>query len=134
VIPISALGHKRTFWEVCATSALPPKADIVGRNGDVRFVPKADIKVYLLKPSFRRPTMLSRQFHECVQRIRNLGGVDSRNPLDQFTHIRIGRCYEITAIRRQDTTGLYAVDSDLGSSSGLGIRDEIVPGIAGRGP
>jgi hypothetical protein len=24
-------------------SALPPKADIVGRNGDVRFVPKADI-------------------------------------------------------------------------------------------
>jgi hypothetical protein len=24
-------------------SAIPPKADIVGRNGDVRFVPKADI-------------------------------------------------------------------------------------------
>jgi hypothetical protein len=24
-------------------SALPPKADIVGRNGDVRFVPEADI-------------------------------------------------------------------------------------------
>jgi hypothetical protein len=24
-------------------SALPPKADIAGRNGDVRFVPKADI-------------------------------------------------------------------------------------------
>jgi hypothetical protein len=24
-------------------SALPPKADIVGRNGDVRYVPQADI-------------------------------------------------------------------------------------------
>jgi hypothetical protein len=24
-------------------SALPPKADIVGRNGHVRFVPKADV-------------------------------------------------------------------------------------------
>src|SRR6516164_5656340 len=27
-------------------SALPPKADIVGRHGDVRFVPKADIWHY----------------------------------------------------------------------------------------
>ena len=27
---MSALGHKRTFSEVCATSALPPKADMVG--------------------------------------------------------------------------------------------------------
>jgi hypothetical protein len=27
-------------------SALPPKADIVGRNGDVRDVPKADIKAH----------------------------------------------------------------------------------------
>jgi hypothetical protein len=26
-------------------SAIPPKADIVGRNGDVRFVPKADMRV-----------------------------------------------------------------------------------------
>jgi len=25
---MSALGHKRTFWEVCAMSALPPIADI----------------------------------------------------------------------------------------------------------
>jgi hypothetical protein len=28
---------------VCAISALPPKADIAGRQLDVRFVPKADI-------------------------------------------------------------------------------------------
>jgi len=26
--PMSALGQKRTFSEVCAMSALPPKADI----------------------------------------------------------------------------------------------------------
>ena len=38
-----ALGHKRTFSEVCAMSALPPKADIAERKKDVRFVPKADI-------------------------------------------------------------------------------------------
>jgi hypothetical protein len=36
-----ALGHKRTFSGVCVMSALPPKADIMQRNRDVRFVPKA---------------------------------------------------------------------------------------------
>jgi hypothetical protein len=41
---MSALGQKRTFLEVCAMSALPPKADIAGRRLDVRFVPKADIE------------------------------------------------------------------------------------------
>jgi hypothetical protein len=39
---MSALGQKRTFFEVCAMSALPPKADIVEQGRDVRFVPKAD--------------------------------------------------------------------------------------------
>jgi hypothetical protein len=39
-------------------SALPPKADIVGRNGDVRFVPQADImnrskKVVIQSPRSR---------------------------------------------------------------------------------
>jgi hypothetical protein len=38
----SALGHERTFSEVCGMSALPPKADIGKRHRDVRFVPKAD--------------------------------------------------------------------------------------------
>jgi hypothetical protein len=39
---MSALGHKRTFRDAGAMSALPPKADIrrLGRN--VRFVPIAD--------------------------------------------------------------------------------------------
>src|SRR3974390_301727 len=40
---MSALGQKRTFTEVCAMSALPPKADIGTQPCDVRFVPKADI-------------------------------------------------------------------------------------------
>jgi len=41
--PMSALGHKRTFSEVCVMSAIPPKADIQSSSSDVRFVPKADI-------------------------------------------------------------------------------------------
>jgi hypothetical protein len=41
---MSALGQKRTFLEVCAMSALPPKADIPKRDEDVRFVPIADIQ------------------------------------------------------------------------------------------
>jgi len=40
---MSALDHKQIFSEVCAMSALPPKADIVQHDRDVRFVPKADI-------------------------------------------------------------------------------------------
>ena len=39
---MSALGQKRTSKQVCAMSALPPKADIVQHGGNVRFVPKAD--------------------------------------------------------------------------------------------
>jgi hypothetical protein len=39
---MSALGQKRTSRHVHATSALPPKADMVQRDRDVRFVPKAD--------------------------------------------------------------------------------------------
>src|SRR5438094_830357 len=34
--PMSALGHKRTLKGFQPMSALPPKADIVGRNDDVR--------------------------------------------------------------------------------------------------
>jgi hypothetical protein len=39
---MSALGHKRTLEQVRVMSALPPKADIAGRDRHVRFVPKAD--------------------------------------------------------------------------------------------
>jgi hypothetical protein len=45
--PMSALGHKRTLKWVRAMSALPPKADIRQRNRHVRFVPKADIQLYV---------------------------------------------------------------------------------------
>src|SRR5262249_42160590 len=40
---MSALGQKQTWQPVSATSALPPKADIVERDWHFRFVPKADI-------------------------------------------------------------------------------------------
>ena len=40
---MSALGHKRTFRDADAMSALPPKADIGTQSRNVRFVPEADI-------------------------------------------------------------------------------------------
>jgi hypothetical protein len=40
---MSALGHKRTLEHPPIMSALPPKADIVPDDRDVRFVTKADI-------------------------------------------------------------------------------------------
>jgi hypothetical protein len=50
---MSALGQKRTLWKVCAMSALPPKADVAKRRGDVRFVPKADIGHFIRLPDRR---------------------------------------------------------------------------------
>ena len=40
---MSALGQKQTFAVQKGMSALPPKADMCGALGDVRFVPIADI-------------------------------------------------------------------------------------------
>jgi hypothetical protein len=40
---MSALGQKQTSQHICAMSAIPPIADIVGRNGNVRYVPEADV-------------------------------------------------------------------------------------------
>ena len=40
---MSALGHRRTLRRIRLMSAFLPKADIVQRDRDVRFVPKADI-------------------------------------------------------------------------------------------
>ena len=41
---VSAMGHKRTFCDAGAMSALPPKADIRSAKTDARFVPEADIR------------------------------------------------------------------------------------------
>jgi hypothetical protein len=40
---MSALGQKQTARPEISMSALPTKADMVQHDGDVRFVPKADI-------------------------------------------------------------------------------------------
>jgi hypothetical protein len=42
---MSALGQKRTLRYLRSKSALPPKADMDQRGRDVRFVPKADIRI-----------------------------------------------------------------------------------------
>jgi hypothetical protein len=39
---MSALGHKQTLKRAGAMSALPPKADTVELDRNVRFVPEAD--------------------------------------------------------------------------------------------
>jgi hypothetical protein len=39
-----AKGQKQTLKRLHPMSALPPKADIVRHGGNVRFVPKADIR------------------------------------------------------------------------------------------
>jgi hypothetical protein len=44
------MGQKQTSDCRLLMSALPPKADIVGRNGDVRFVPKAEVARLLDDP------------------------------------------------------------------------------------
>jgi len=41
---MSGLSQKRAFTLVLPMSALPPKADMVPRDRDVRFVPEADIR------------------------------------------------------------------------------------------
>jgi hypothetical protein len=51
---MSALGHKQTFGKVRPMSALPPKADIVQHDRDVRFVPIADIVKVTRSPRRRR--------------------------------------------------------------------------------
>jgi hypothetical protein len=44
VLPTNVrLGHKRTSTRLHPMSALPPNADIAGRQLDVRFVPIADM-------------------------------------------------------------------------------------------
>ena len=42
---MSALGHKRTLRLASPMSALPPKADIGTQSWNVRFVPKAEIRI-----------------------------------------------------------------------------------------
>jgi len=41
--PMSVWGQKQTFRYGSVMSASPPKADIAGRDLDVRFVPMGDI-------------------------------------------------------------------------------------------
>src|SRR5262249_45996145 len=45
-LSMSALGQKQTSEHVRAMSALPPKADIADGMRNVRFVPKADIRMF----------------------------------------------------------------------------------------
>jgi hypothetical protein len=50
---MSALGQKQTFRCASGMSALLPKADIAGRQLDVRFVPIADMRPLIQSPRQR---------------------------------------------------------------------------------
>ena len=66
--PMSALGQKRTCAAQKVMSALPPIADICSALADVRFVPKADIRLQTLEKhlAFVRSPQASRsQSHRC---------------------------------------------------------------------
>jgi hypothetical protein len=52
LVAMSALGHKRTFCDAGAMSALPSKADIRSAPTHVRFVPIADIRTNLVRQLF----------------------------------------------------------------------------------
>ena len=49
MVPMSALGHKLTFRNAIGMSAIPPKADMSGATGDVRFGPIADMEPWYQK-------------------------------------------------------------------------------------
>jgi hypothetical protein len=52
--PMSALGQNRAFRNVQSMSALPPKADIAGRQLDVRFVPVPDMPTIKHRAQLRK--------------------------------------------------------------------------------
>jgi len=93
--PMSALGQKRTFSEVCVMSALPPKADIHCGSRNVCFVPKADIRAGFVGGLIRQGPFQPRAFtcdsawvvstslHQLQQRDRGKShrhGVSNRSP------------------------------------------------------
>jgi hypothetical protein len=57
---MSALGQKQTLKSFHLMSALPPNADIVQHDGNVRFVPKADIMRRRKTPPIRSPRWQSK--------------------------------------------------------------------------
>jgi hypothetical protein len=70
---MSALGQKQTSHRLRVMSALPPKADIAGRQLDVRFVPIADAPPL----EGAQPRGLLRQaslFKSCKDRTCHFGG------------------------------------------------------------
>jgi hypothetical protein len=72
---MSAMGQKQTLRHVLAMSALPPKADIVQYDRDVRFVAKADSQTASVDKNFK---------FEAVQQLRPVTCINFR--LFHFCH------------------------------------------------
>jgi hypothetical protein len=66
---MSALGQKQTSRSEITMSALPPKADIAGRQQDVRCVPKADILRCSGAGAIRSPSQRAAVWHEATSTV-----------------------------------------------------------------
>jgi hypothetical protein len=75
---MSALGQKQTSRAAISMSALPPKADIAGRQLNVRFVPKADIAQTSAKLTVRVNTVEDMMMRSALLLVMALlGGTES---------------------------------------------------------
>jgi hypothetical protein len=103
---MSALGQKRTLPSAGAMSALPPKADIAGRQLDVRFVPIADIETlfdHLVSRDKKLRMKLQAERFGCLE-------VDHELKLDGLNHWEISWLFAL-----KDSPGIEA-----GLMKGLG--------------
>jgi len=96
------MSQERTFLGQAPMSALPPKADIGTRSGNVRFVPKADIlrcnkeRRYSITFPAARPKLgcasLARLHHEFLPTEHDVSGRDGIDCRFAAHALALGRC------------------------------------------
>ena len=80
--------HKQTFSELCAMSALPPKADMDQRSCNVYFVPKADIR-----------TTVGYDLITCLGRCSSSRGIILKLPRRHLFHLAAGGAVSLAVSR-----------------------------------
>jgi hypothetical protein len=106
---MSALGQKQTFGPFIAMSALPPKADIAGRQLHVRFVP-----ILLQKAAITDTSSLKRGFElvtcrQLILAVLNYAGLREAGLCGgRWSDDKLGKPAEILCDRRQRELELSA--------------------------
>src|SRR5262249_22219933 len=103
-VPRSALGQKRTLHSGRVLSALPPKADMVQHDRDVRFVPKAD----KVRCSKQRPIMVRKSLSKFMGQQRTTSMAEL-GPSTSNTRLRV-RYREIIALTPESRIALPHLD------------------------